>query len=149
MSLLSRSASIVAKSSLSLISLIGLAAMIAAPASAENASVSGAMTRTSPGGFVTSISGEMVAPKGAGFVSPLTVTGSISDSETATLTVNAVLQSEPGYGATSVLEQEVLRALEAQNLATEQGLDAYVAILKAAVGQNGLQGSGFVSTGMD
>lgn len=149
MSLVSRSASFLAKSSLSLVGVVGLAAMIAAPASAENASVSGAMTRTSPAGFTTTVSGEMVAPDGAGFMGPVSVQGTIPDAGNANLTVNATMTPLPGYGVPSLLEGEVLRALSAQNLETEQGLDAYVAILKAAVGENGLENGAVYPMFMD
>ncbi|GAP95104.1 hypothetical protein [Leptolyngbya sp. NIES-2104] len=143
MNFLSRSASIIAKGSISLVGVAGLAALIAAPASAQTASISGAMTRTSPAGFITSVSAEMVAPEGVMFTSPVTVTGTIPDADNANLTLSANWGTVPGLGAPSMLESEVIRALNSQDLTTEQGIDAYAAILKAAVGSEGLDTSSF------
>ncbi|MBD1857467.1 MULTISPECIES: hypothetical protein [Leptolyngbya] len=131
MSFLSRSASV-------LVSLAGLVAVAAAPASAQNASVSGAITRTSPAGFTTTISGEIVAPEGVYFTGPLTVTG-IADEVNPVLNVNANVALFPTAAAPSLLEQVVTAELNGLDTTTQAGLDAYAAILKAAVGVDGLE----------
>lgn len=141
MSFLSRSAFILAKGSISLIGLAGVAAILAAPASAQNASISGAITRTTPGGFVTSISGEMVAPAGIYFTGPLTVTGT-ADPVEPTLTIDAEQAVTPASGSLSLLEGTVAESLMDQDLSTQMGIDAYAAILKAAVGADGLESTG-------
>ncbi|MCU0548117.1 MAG: hypothetical protein MUC48_02100 [Leptolyngbya sp. Prado105] len=131
MSFLSRSASV-------LVGLAGLVAIAAAPASAQNASVSGAITRTSPAGFSTSISGEMVAPAGMYFEGPLSVTGTASSTD-PTLEIDAAIEFMPTSGASSLLEQVVAETLRDLPLTEEMGIDAYAAILKAAAGVDGLE----------
>ncbi|MBD1857466.1 hypothetical protein H6F69_17795 [Leptolyngbya sp. FACHB-1624] len=131
MSFLSRSASV-------LVSLAGLVAVAAAPASAQNASVSGAITRTSPAGFTTTISGEIVAPEVFFIPGALTVTGSANEVNPA-LSVNAPIVPYAAPGAPSLLEQTVTAELNGLDTTTQAGLDAYAAILKSAVGVDGLE----------
>lgn len=152
MSFLSRSASIIAKSAISLVSLAGIAAVVAAPVSAQNASVSGAITRTTPAGFVTSISGEMVAPTGMYYEGPLVVTGVIEEPTTmekgdsvvtgsgGTLTLSAgELTAVDSEADPSTLKAEVLSTLQELDVSDPVDLDAYSAILKAAAGTDGLE----------
>ncbi|MCY6493117.1 hypothetical protein [Leptolyngbya sp. GGD] len=131
MSFLSRSASV-------LVGLAGLVAVAAAPASAQNASVSGAITRTSPAGFTTTISGEIVAPEGVFFPGSLDVAGT-ADSTAPVLSIDAPAVPLPTVGGSSLLEQVVANTLTGLDVTTEAGMDAYAAILKAAAGVDGLE----------
>ncbi|WNZ46763.1 hypothetical protein Q2T42_02780 [Leptolyngbya boryana CZ1] len=131
MSFLSRSASV-------LVGLAGLVAVAAAPASAQNASVSGAITRTSPAGFTTTVSGEIVAPEGVFFSGNYSVTGT-ADSTAPVLNINGFTGFLPTAGSSSLLEQVVANTLGGLDPTTEAGLDAYAAILKAAAGVDGLE----------
>ena len=121
--------------------LVGLGAIAIAPAFAENASVSGSVSYTTPAGFTTSISAEKVAPRGYAFNDALTVTaipgalgvpiGMTLNSGTATVTAAAPTNT--------TLKDAVITKLTAISTTDQAGLDAYAAILKAAAGANGLE----------
>lgn len=131
---------------------IGAMAMIAAPALAypENGSISGAMTHVTPSGFVTSISGQMVAPEGMVFTQPLTIQGVIGTNyrvngiNNGQLTVNAgvpvpirVLYGDKAMPTT--LKETVIATLKQLDLDDRSDREAYAAIVKAAAGFDGLE----------
>lgn len=149
MSGLAHSALVIFKQSATAIAAV---AMIAAPAfaSPENASISGAMTHVTPSGFVTSISGQMVAPEGMIFIQPLTVQGVIganySDGRinNGQLTVNAgapasirVIYGDRALPTT--LKETVIDTLNRLDLDDRSDREAYAAIIKAAAGFDGLE----------
>jgi hypothetical protein len=118
-------------------------ALTAAPAFADNASVSGAVSYTTPAGFSTSISAEKVAPTGYNFTGNVTVTitpGGANGSPLG-MTLNggdlaAINTAPPSY---ATLKSTVITTLSGINTTTQAGLDQYAAILKAAAGANGLE----------
>lgn len=100
----------IAKSTVSLVGLAGLATIVALPASAQNASVGGAATFTTPAGFVTSASGEMVAPGGTYFQGELVVIGLVGSgtfsAEDAELLKQALLPDSSKEPSSSALNAE-------------------------------------------
>lgn len=135
---LSRSAAVLANLS---ITLLGLGSIGIAPAFAENASVSGSVSYTTPAGFTTSISAEKVAPTGYAFDAALTVTA-IPGTTGAPLglTLNTgVATATVAAPSSATLKDAVIAKLSAIATTDQSGLDAYAAILKAAAGANGLE----------
>lgn len=127
--------------SLSLISLMGITAIATAPALADNASVSGAVSYTTPAGYSTSISAEKVAPDGFAFNGASTVTVISNTNGTPQgLTLDTGTLSAVGTPpATSTIKGSVIQTLGNLSVTTKDGLDAYSAILKAAAGADGLE----------
>ncbi|MBE9011782.1 hypothetical protein IQ250_16385 [Pseudanabaenaceae cyanobacterium LEGE 13415] len=122
------------------LSIVGVTAF-AVPAFADNPSVSGAVSYTTPAGYATSISAEKVAPAGFAFNGAATVTivpgtgGAPLGLSLDTGTLSAV-GTPP---STSTIKGTVVQTLGGLNVMTKEGLDAYAAILKAAAGANGLE----------
>lgn len=114
-------------------------------AKAENASVSGAVTYTSPAGFSLSYSAEKVAPSGFAFNGAVTVTGLPGAPDSLapvgmTLDAGALTPTGglPSTGQT--LKDAVITKLNGMtDLNNPKQLDAYTAILKAAAGTDGLE----------
>lgn len=135
---LTRSAAILANA---VLTLGGLGFIAIAPAFAENASVSGSVSYTTPAGYTTSISAEKVAPRGYAFNDTLTVMslpgasgapmGMTLNSGTATATAAAPTNT--------TLKDAVMAKLTSISTTDQFGLDAYSSILKAAAGANGLE----------
>lgn len=141
MSFLSQSVGIV-KGGLALAGFVGVIALAASPASAENASISGAATRTTPGGYSASLSGEMVAPEGTYFSSPLMVDAvydpNLQVPTRLTLT-GGDLTTSPVPLNPDTLKAAVIMKLNGITGTTQTEIDAYSAILKAASGADGLE----------
>ncbi|MEB3295164.1 MAG: hypothetical protein VKJ24_18580 [Synechococcales bacterium] len=117
--------------------------LAAGTAKAENASVSGAVTYTSPAGFSLSYSAEKVAPTGFNFNGAVTVTGMPgADGLTPVgMTLDAGMVTPAGGAPTgATLKDAVIAKLSGMtDLNTPKQLDAYTAILKAAAGTDGLE----------
>ncbi|MBW4525893.1 MAG: hypothetical protein KME18_11940 [Phormidium tanganyikae FI6-MK23] len=124
----------------------------AAPAFAypENGSISGAMTRVTPSGFVTSVAGQMVAPGGMFFNQPLTVNGVIEDCNCGSaisegrliIDAGAPLPIRTVYGDNALpttLKETVISTLNRLDLDDRSDREAYAAIVKAAAGFDGLE----------
>lgn len=119
-------------------------ALVAAPAFADNASISGAVSYTTPAGFSTSISAEKVAPTGYNYTGNVTVTITPGGTEGSPL---GMTLGDGGLalnivGSTPVansIKESVITKLDGLDTATQKGLDSYTAILKAAAGANGLE----------
>lgn len=123
---------------------VGVAIVItAAPAFADNASVSGAVSYTTPAGFSTSISAEKVAPKGYNFTGNVTVTITPGGANGAplgmTLAGGDVVAATTTVPSNASLKESVITTLGGIDTSTQAGLDRYSAILKAAAGANGLE----------
>ncbi|MBW4540244.1 MAG: hypothetical protein KME43_14015 [Myxacorys chilensis ATA2-1-KO14] len=102
MSFLSYWASIACKGGLTLAGIIGFAAFASSPAGAENASIQGAATRATPGGYSSSTAGQMIAPDSTYFKGPLEITPTFTTpvgggtSIPTSLRVSAVNGVQPG-----------------------------------------------------
>jgi hypothetical protein len=123
---------------------IGVAIVFAAaPAFADNASVSGAVSYTTPAGFSTSISAEKVAPSGYNFSGNVTVTITPGGAHGAplgmTLAGGDMVATTTTPATNASLKDKVISTLGAIDTTTQDGLDRYTAILKAAAGANGLE----------
>jgi hypothetical protein len=125
--------------SLSVIGFLGMGAI--APAWAGNASVSGAVSYTTPAGFSTSISAEKVAPDGFAFngATTITVVSGAAGNPTGLTLDSGVLSVVGTPPSTSTIKGTVIQTLGNVTITTKEGLDAYTAILKAASGANGLE----------
>lgn len=146
-----KSAQIFLKGGMSLVGVLGLATLVAAPASAESA-LRGSYTRVSPAGFVRTVSGEVTLPAGLYFpgndAGDYTFTGGLAlpdpEAEGAAdpqiLTLNGgtpvVVPAAP-EGTT--IKQAVIAELGELDPTVVADLDAYTAILKAAAGADGLE----------
>jgi hypothetical protein len=128
--------------SIALVGGVGVVVMMAGSARAEGASVTGAVTYTTPGSYSLSISAQKVAPTGYTFDGDVQVTVESSGGAPIGLTVSAgTLTALPATAATA---SPTLKAAVIAKLATitENGaadLDAYSSILKAAAGADGLE----------
>ncbi len=124
---------------------VGVAIVIAAaPAFADgNASVSGAVSYTTPAGFSTSISAEKVAPSGYNFTGNVTVNvipgGANGAPLGMTLAGGDVVATTTTPASNASLKDKVISTLGGIDTTTQLGLDQYTAILKAAAGANGLE----------
>lgn len=143
------SAQIVLKGGMSLVGVLGLAALVASPASAESA-IRGSYSRVSPAGVVRTISGEVTLPNGLYFPGDATgnyvFTGGLAAPAPSGAVDPQVLSLNggtpvvvPAGSVDTTLKQAVIKKLDALDPATLDGLDAYAAILKAAVGADGLE----------
>ncbi len=123
---------------------VGAAIVFAsAPAFADNASVSGAVSYTTPAGFSTSISAEKVAPTGYNFTGNVTVTITPGGAHGAplgmTLGGGDLVSTTTTPLSTDTIKAKVIQTLGTFNTANQDGLDGYTAVLKAAAGANGLE----------
>jgi hypothetical protein len=123
---------------------VGVAILFAAaPAFADNASVSGAVSYTTPAGFSTSISAEKVAPTGYNFTGNVTVTITPGGTHGAplgmTLSGGDLASTTTTPLSTDTIKAKVISTLGTFNTAEQAGLDGYTAVLKAAAGANGLE----------
>jgi hypothetical protein len=123
---------------------VGVAIVLAAaPAFADNASVSGAVSYTTPAGFSTSISAEKVAPAGYNFSGNVTVTITSGGDHGAplgmTLAGGDMVATTATPATNASLKDKVISTLGGIDITTQDGLDRYAAILKAAAGANGLE----------
>ena len=119
-------------------------ALVAAPAFADNASISGAVSYTTPAGFSTSISAEKVAPTGYNYTGNVTVTITPGGTEGSPLGMTLgdgglTPTTTPVTLTANTIKDKVIKTLDGLDLATQKGLDSYTAILKAAAGANGLE----------
>ena len=124
------------------VTLVGLGAIAIAPAFAENASVSGSVSYTTPAGFTTSISAEKVAPRGYGFDAAVTVTtipGAIGSAPIGMILNTGTATATAAAPTNTTLKDAVITKLGGITTTDQFGLDAYSAILKAAAGANGLE----------
>lgn len=102
MSFLSDWTSIALKGGLTFAGVIGFAAFASSPAGAENASIQGAATRSTPGGYSSSTAGQMIAPDNTYFNGPLEITPTFTTpmgggtSIPTSLRVSAVNGVQPG-----------------------------------------------------
>lgn len=143
MSVLSNSAQMIVKSGLSLAGVLGLAALVASPASAESA-VRGSVSYVTPSGFVTTVSGEAVLPEGLYFpgsgANDYVFTGNLATTTTPVLMINGGVPTAVPLATTgTTIKQSVITRLDAITGNTPADLDAYAAILKAAAGADGLE----------
>ncbi|MBW4442206.1 MAG: hypothetical protein KME10_13410 [Plectolyngbya sp. WJT66-NPBG17] len=142
MSVLSNSAQMILKTGLSLAGVLGLAALVASPASAESA-IRGSVSEVTPAGFVTTVSGEAVLPEGLyypGAGGDYVFTGDFTTAGVPVLTINGGEPTVvPVATAGTTIKQAVIAELDGLDPATRPGLDAYAAILKAAAGADGLE----------
>jgi hypothetical protein len=136
---LSRSAAVLANLG---ITLVGLGSIAIAPAFAENASVSGSVSYTTPAGFTTSISAEKVAPTGYTFDAALTVTaipGGTAGAPSGLSLNSGAATATAAAPSSATLKDAVITKLNGITTTDQSGLDAYATILKAAAGANGLE----------
>jgi hypothetical protein len=137
------SATSILKTGCSMVGILGVCALTAGSAAAENASISGAVVYITPAGFLTALTAEKVAPAEFEFAGAVNVTvvpgadgaapiGMILDAGAST----AVGETAP-TGAT--LKDAVITKLGTLDVSVVGELDAYAAILKAAAGTNGLE----------
>jgi hypothetical protein len=141
MGALTRSIAWTVKGSASLVGMMSAGAIAAMPAFADNASVSGAVSYTTPAGYSTSISAEKVAPRGYSFNGTVTVTavtgttgtpqGLILDSGTP-----VAVGTAPNN---TMVKDSVIQKLGSLDVKDAKELEAYSAILKAAAGADGLE----------
>jgi hypothetical protein len=141
MGALTRSIARTVKGGASLLGIVGAGAIAAMPALADNASVSGAVSYTTPAGYSTSISAEKVAPKGYSFNGTVTVSAVagatgvpqqlILDSGTPVAVGTAP--------SNTMVKDSVIQKLGALDVKDAKELEAYSAILKAAAGADGLE----------
>lgn len=121
---------------------IGVAMVAAGSARAENASVTGAVTYTTPGSYSLSISAQKVAPAGYKFDGDVQVlVQGPPNSAPNSLTVSAgTLTQLPTIALpTQSIKSAVVAKLGTINGTDPKDLDAYAAILKAAAGADGLE----------
>lgn len=132
-----------AQGTVALVGGVGVAVMMAGSARAESASVTGAVTYTTPGSYSLSISAQKVAPAGYKFDGDVQVTvQGVSGSAPIGLTVSAgALSALPATSATAAptLKSAVIAKLGTITENTAADLDAYSSILKAAAGADGLE----------
>jgi hypothetical protein len=133
-----RISAILVKASLSVAGIIGIATLAAAPASANTAR--GVVSYSTPN-YTASVASELS--------SSYVITGSTFTGETAltesgaTGTAQLGVDARPdftrlGYGG---LQAQVIQKLDGLDVTNQQQLDAYVGILKAAAGADGLEDS--------
>jgi hypothetical protein len=132
-----------AQGTVALIGGVGVLAMMAGAARAEGASVTGAVTYTTPGSYSLSISAQKVAPAGYKFDGDVQVTvQGVSGSAPIGLTVSAgTLTALPtaATAAAPTLKTAVIAKLGTITGNAAADLDAYASILKAAAGADGLE----------
>jgi hypothetical protein len=138
--------SILRQFSLSIASLIGIATLAAMPAAANPTSSSsstansarGVVTYSTPN-FTVSVASELSSSyviSGVRFNGDVTLTASGAQGSAELSVTAGPDQLKTGYGG---LQQKVIQQLSGLDISTQQGLDAYVSILKAAAGADGLE----------
>jgi hypothetical protein len=133
------------KGAVSILGCLGVCALTATTAAAENASVSGAVTYTRPAGYSLSFSAEKVAPSGYQFDGAITVTavpGTGVDAAPTGMTLNAGTSTVIGTaptGAVTLKDAVITKLNSFTDVTAPTNLDAYTAILKAAAGTDGLE----------
>ncbi|OUC11950.1 MAG: hypothetical protein B0A82_24925 [Alkalinema sp. CACIAM 70d] len=124
------------------VGMLGAIALTTGSALADNASVSGSVSYTTPAGYTTSFSAEKVAPTGYGFNGAVTVTAipGAADGTPSGMTLDSTMSTVvTGSTAGNTLKENVLTTLGSLDVSTKAGLDSYTAILKAAAGTDGLE----------
>jgi hypothetical protein len=143
MKLFTASATSILKAGCSMFGILGVCALTAGSAAAENASISGAVTYTRPSGYSLSYSAEKVAPAGFEFKGAVNVTAVSGGVDAAPIGMILDAGASTAVGATAptgaTLKDAVITKLGTLDVAKPTGLDAYAAILKAAAGTNGLE----------
>ncbi|MBD2326187.1 hypothetical protein [Alkalinema sp. FACHB-956] len=122
--------------------MLGVITLAAGSALADNASVSGSVSFTTPAGYTTSFSAEKVAPTGYGFNGAVTVTAipGAADGTPSGMTLDSTMSTVVANStAGATLKENVLTKLGGLDVSTKSGLDAYTAIVKAAAGTDGLE----------
>ncbi|MFN6482833.1 MULTISPECIES: hypothetical protein [unclassified Nostoc] len=134
--------SAIVKGSICLLGLVSVGNILAAPASAGQASARGAVTIVRPSGSSISVSGEVVAAPGSDFNSVAVVVDGNSVPGTnqevvtgITVTPGAVTPTTPPTG--NAIQTAVATLLDAS---TPAGIEDKAALLKAISGVNGLGG---------
>jgi hypothetical protein len=121
---------------------MGVCALTATSAAAENASISGAAVYLSSAGFMTALTAEKVAPAGFGFAGSVTVTVvQLPGAAPTAMTLDGSDATAISAGASTgdTLKDAVIARLGGIAGNTQADLDAYTAILKAAAGTDGLE----------
>jgi hypothetical protein len=132
--------------SLSIASLIGIVTLAAMPAAANPTQSSlftanraqGVVTYSTPD-FTVSVASELSSSyviSGVRFNGDITLTASGAQGSAELSVTAGPDELKMGYGA---LQQEIIQQLSALDVSTREGLDAYVSILKAAAGADGLE----------
>jgi hypothetical protein len=131
-----------AQGSIAIVGCLGIAALTASGARAENASVTGAVTYTTPGSYSLSISAQKVAPAGYSFKGALEVVavGTAGAAPTGVTLNDGGLEAPVGTPTQAAsIRSSVIAKLGTITGNAPADLDAYAAILKAAAGADGLE----------
>jgi hypothetical protein len=141
--------SAIIKSSICVLSLVGASNFLAVRANAGQASARAAVTITNPGSFTQSVSGEVLLPDGLYYVGTGTETLTVTPTVTVTGTTGLIdsLSFYAGEAAAvndlttgATLESAVVAILDGTNTnIPATSIDDAAAIIKAAVGVNGLE----------
>ncbi|MDF5707182.1 MAG: hypothetical protein PUP90_05740 [Nostoc sp. S4] len=136
--------SAILKGSIFVLGLVSVGNILAAPASAGQASARGAVTLVRASGASISVSGELTLPQNAYFPGPLTVTPTYDGTAGTDDEVIVDLTVDPGAADVSALSTSsssnpfVQAAADALTAATDVGSQA--ALIRAGAGANGLGG---------
>ncbi|MEH2080541.1 MAG: hypothetical protein V7K89_11200 [Nostoc sp.] len=137
--------SAIVKGSICLLSLVGVGNILAAPASADQATARGAVTIVRASGASVSISGELTLPNNAYYDQDLTITPAYTGTPTDDDESVASLVIDPGTPNVTNLSTSsnpfVASAAAALDAAVDaKDIGAQAAIIRAGAGSNGLGG---------
>jgi hypothetical protein len=144
-SLLIMKISAIVKGSICLLGLVGVGNILAAPASAGQATARGAVTIVRASGASVSVSGELALPQNGFYDQALTITPTYSGTAAADDEIVADLKVDPGQPNVGLLTSSsnpfvTSAALALDAAVTTGNIGAQAAIIRAGAGANGLGG---------